>query len=158
MLRLDRYLERRDRTLDLASGRLVDVERSAASHAEVRLFQSRGGRTLIDCESLGDHRVEVWEDWVAGAQPPAATRVVIDFLEVLESARLGAPRAFDLPAMSARHDLFLRRLLAREARTRGWLTDRSCSSWTSRACRRRRPWRCSISRVGMRDPTSSCAR
>jgi DNA-binding NtrC family response regulator len=121
MLRFDRYLERRDRTLDLASGRPVDVERSAAPDGEVRLFQSRGGRTLIDCESLADHRVEVWEHWVAGAQPPAAARVVIDFLEVLESARLGAPRAFDLPAMSARHDLFLRRLLAREARTRGWV-------------------------------------
>jgi DNA-binding NtrC family response regulator len=121
MLRLDRYLVRHDRTLDLASGRLVDLERSAASHRDISLFQSRGGRTLIDCEPLDDHRIEVWEHWLAGAQPRDASRLVVDFLEVLEGARLGAPRAFDLPTISARHDVYLRRLFAREARTRGWV-------------------------------------
>ncbi len=121
MLRFDRYLVRHDRTLDLASGRLVDLERSKASPTDVRLFQSRGGRTLIDCESLDDHRVDVWEHWLAGAQPRDAERLVVDFLEVLEGARLGAPRAFDLPTVSSPHDLYLRRLFAREARTRGWV-------------------------------------
>lgn len=121
MLRFDRFLVRHDRTLDLASGRLVDLERSAASHRDVSLFQSRGGRTLIDCEPLDDHRIEIWEHWLAGAQPSDASRLVVDFLEVLEGARLGAPRAFDLPTISARHDVYLRRLFARESRTRGWV-------------------------------------
>ncbi|HUE87187.1 MAG TPA: sigma 54-interacting transcriptional regulator [Vicinamibacterales bacterium] len=121
MLRLDRYLAMHRRTLDLASGRLVDLERSKAAHGGVRLFQSRAGRTLIDCEVDGDHRVDVWEEWIAGSQPCGAERVLVDFVELLESARLGAPRGFDLPARSARHDAYLRRLLAREARTRGWV-------------------------------------
>jgi DNA-binding NtrC family response regulator len=121
MLRFDRYLVRHDRALDLASGRLVDLERSPESLATIRLFQSRGGRTLIDYESLDDHRVEVWEHWLAGPPPRIAERLVVDLRELLEAARLGAPRAFDLPTVSARHDLYLRRLFAREARTRGWV-------------------------------------
>jgi DNA-binding NtrC family response regulator len=121
MLRLDRYLVEQDRALDLASGCLVALERTKVTHAATRLFQMRDGRTLIDCESLGDHRLEVWEGWRAGPQPPHAEQRLIDFLEVLESARHGAPRAFDLPAAGARDDAYLRRLFAREARTRGWV-------------------------------------
>lgn len=121
MLRFDRYLVEHDRALDLASGRLVDMERSRGPHPDVRLFQSRGGRTLIDCEAIDDHRVEVWEPWLAGRQPRDADPVRIDFAELLDSARLGAPRGFDLPAGSTRDDAYFRRLLAREARTRGWV-------------------------------------
>jgi DNA-binding NtrC family response regulator len=121
MLRFDRYLVVHGRAFDLASGRRVELERSNATRADVRLFQSRGGRTLIDREPVDDHRVDVWEDWRAGPQPHAAERLRLDFLELLESARLGAPRAFDLPATSTRHDAYLRRLFAREARTHGWV-------------------------------------
>jgi hypothetical protein len=63
----------------------------------------------------------VWEDWIAGPAPPSLAEVTLDFTEVLECARLGAPRAFDLPSVSVRQDAYLRRALAREARLRGWV-------------------------------------
>ena len=121
MLRFDRYLLTHARALDLATGRSVDLERAARPHPDVPLLRSRGGRTLIDFEIVDGHRVEVWEHWVGHGQPRDLQSVAIDFAELLEGARLGAPRAFDLNPPLLRHAASVRRLLAREARVRGFV-------------------------------------
>ena len=121
MLRFDRYLVANHRAIDLASGRLVHLEPSTPPTAKVALFQSRGDRTLIDFESVDHQRVDVWEHWVARRRPPELEALVVDFVELLECARVGAPRAFDVPPRGERHDAYVRRVLAREARVRGWV-------------------------------------
>ena len=121
MLRFDRYLVTRDRALDIASGEAVELRRATRKCAPAALFQSRDGCTLIDADCVNGRRVEVWEPWVAGAAPKRLATLVLDFVELLESARHGAPRAFDLPATSARELAYVRRVLAREARVRGWV-------------------------------------
>jgi DNA-binding NtrC family response regulator len=121
MLRFDRYLPVHDRVIDVASGQLVEIEAHDTRRAELRLFQSRAGRTLIDLEAGGDRRVEIWERWAPGPQPAGVDLLLADFAELLECARLGAPRAFDLKAATPRQHAYLQRLFAREARVRGWI-------------------------------------
>jgi DNA-binding NtrC family response regulator len=122
MLRFDRYLLARSRALDLSSGNLVELERtSAAPRTCAALFASRGGRTLIDVEPATDGRIEIWEQWTAPRAPRALDEALICFRELVESARLGAPRAFDLAASRTGDREYLRRALAREARVRGWI-------------------------------------
>jgi DNA-binding NtrC family response regulator len=87
----------------------------------MRLFQAHEGRTLIDRDTTSSHVVEAWEAWSAGAAPSGLPTLVLDFIEMLECARHGAPRAFDLPTLSARQHAYVRRALAREARIRGWV-------------------------------------
>src|SRR5690606_14902673 len=114
------YLVTAARTLDLASGRCVSLERSREGRTTTALFESRDGRTLIDFEATDDHRVDVWEHWTVRGRPRGVDTLVADFAELLESARLGAPRAFDLHSPRPSHYEFCRRVLAREARVRGW--------------------------------------
>ena len=122
MLRFDRYLVTHKRALDLASGQLVALVRTTSRRADsCALFQTRGGQTLIDLEPSGNTRVEVWEHWLAGAMPKNIAPLVDDFVELLECARHGAPRAIDLPAGTPRQHAYLIRVLAREARVRGWV-------------------------------------
>ncbi len=121
MLRFDRYLVAESRTLDLATGRSVNLEPSRKSRAEVALFQSRRGRTLIDLDLTGRGRVEIWERWICRRRPARVDVTVADFIEMLECARLGAPRAFDLPGGHAGDHEYLTRAFAREARIRGWV-------------------------------------
>jgi DNA-binding NtrC family response regulator len=121
MLRFDRFLERHGRVRDLASGCDVQLEKTRTRHSHTRLFQARGGRTLIDLDVTTTHVVEVWEAWTPGGVPSSLPSVLVNFLELLECARHGAPRAFDLPSLSPRQDAYIRRVLAREARVRGWV-------------------------------------
>ena len=85
------------------------------------LFTSHGGRSLIDLDTSGGARVEVWEQWLPRRRPPRLETDVTDFGEMLECARHGAPRAFDLSGDRPRDHEFLQRALAREARVRGWI-------------------------------------
>ena len=160
MLRFDRYLVAHDRTLDLASGQYVTFKKEPALRRSPRhqrslasslpaIFTAHDGHTLIDVEVERSRRVEVWEPWRPGPVPKRLASVVADFSEVIDVARLGAPRAFDAPLCSARQQAYVRRVLAREARLRGfvpialdclvalvagtslrlpaWLADRSCA-------------------------------
>jgi DNA-binding NtrC family response regulator len=73
--------------------------------------------------------------------PPALDETLLCFGELLESARLGAPRSFDLSAPRSADREYLRRALARAARLRGWVpiaaemlgqfTRRHRQSWPS---------------------------
>jgi DNA-binding NtrC family response regulator len=122
MLRFDRYLFARSRALDLTSGNPVEIERTATdARTPARLFTSRAGRTLIDVEPVTGGRIEIWEQWLPRRAPRALDQTLLCFGELLESARLGAPRAFDLSAPRAADREYLRRALAREARLRGWV-------------------------------------
>src|SRR5512145_2108667 len=132
MLRFDRYLVTRARTLDLASGHRVRLKKTRSPRIDTRdrsapqkrclaVFESRAGETLIDVDIDGEQRIEVWERWTSGVTPNAASGLVVNFDELLESARLGAPRAFDLPPLRPRQHAYVRRVLAREARIRGWV-------------------------------------
>lgn len=121
MLRFDRYLVDDSRALDLATAHHVDLQHSREPCAEVALFQSRRGRTLIDLDLSGRGRVEVWERWIPRRRPPRLEATLTDFIEMLECARLGAPRAFDLPSGHAGDHEYLTRACAREARIRGWV-------------------------------------
>jgi DNA-binding NtrC family response regulator len=122
MLRFDRYLPAHTRTLDLTSGNLVEVERTRdTSRASAPLFTTRAGRTLIDIEPAPLGRFEIWERWSVRRVPAALHETRATFVEVLDGARLGAPRAFDLIAHRSSDREFLRRALAREARMRGWV-------------------------------------
>jgi DNA-binding NtrC family response regulator len=122
MLRFDRYLLARSRALDLTSGNLVEIERVTSSRrTPARLFTSRAGRTLIDLESAVNGPIEVWERWLPRRTPRALDDTLLCFGELLDGARLGAPRAFDLSAASAADREYLRRALARAARVRGWV-------------------------------------
>jgi transcriptional regulator with GAF, ATPase, and Fis domain len=123
MLRFDRYLVARDRALDLATGRAVELRRATRAGTPPALFHSRAGYTLIDVDldCANRRRVEVWESSVAGRAPKHLPTLVVAFAELLESARHGAPRAFDLPAVNARQVAYVRRVFAREARVRGWV-------------------------------------
>lgn len=122
MLRFDRYLVAHSRALDLTSGNLVDVEHPrTATHASAALFTSRGGRTLIDVEPASRGRIEIWESWMPRRVPRTLGDAVTSFTELLDCARLGAPRAFDLVARRAADREYLHRALAREARVRGWI-------------------------------------
>jgi DNA-binding NtrC family response regulator len=121
MLRLDRYLVARDHTRDLATGATVSLRAVRRRQGDIALFRTRNGRTLIDLESTAGGCIEVWEEWTAGAMPVALVTILVDFIELLDCARHGAPRALDLPVFSTRQDAFIRRALAREARLRGWL-------------------------------------
>jgi DNA-binding NtrC family response regulator len=121
MLRFDRYLVAHTRAIDLASGQLVEFTRTKRAISDIALFESRGDRTLIDLEAMGDHSVEVWEQWLARGRPHDVEKVRREFVELLDCARLGAPRALDVPSYHARRDGCLRRILAREARVRGWV-------------------------------------
>jgi DNA-binding NtrC family response regulator len=121
MLRFDRYLLAHSRALDLATGCVVDLERTTRARTEIPLFHGRNGRTLIDFEAAATHRVEMWEHWRPRGQPRDTASIVGNFVELLECARLGAPRAFDLTAPHHVHAAYVRRVLAREARVRGWV-------------------------------------
>ena len=121
MLRFDRFLERRGRVRDLASGCDVQFVTTRTRHPHTRLFQARGGRTLIDLDVTTTHVVEIWEAWTPGNLPSSLPAMLVNFIELLDCARHGAPRAFDLPSLSPRQDGYVRRILAREARVRGWV-------------------------------------
>lgn len=121
MLRFDRYLVTPRRALDLASGRRVELVRAELTRGQAALFQTRRGATLIDIEATMSHRIEVWERWSAQPRPPRFASVIVDFVELLTEARLGAPRTLALPPSDSRHHDLLRRVLAREARIRGWV-------------------------------------
>ena len=86
MLRFDRYLVVHSRTLDLASGNVVHLERSRTPRASDALFHTRGGRTLIDLEAAANGRVEVWEPWVPHGRPARLDIEVTNFIEMLECA------------------------------------------------------------------------
>jgi len=122
MLRFDRYLLARSRTLDLTSGSIVHLERTRVDgRPVVALFGSRDGRTLIDVEPARKGRIEIWERWTPRRRPAVLDDAITSFTETLECARLGAPRAFDLTAGRSCDREYLRRALAREARLRGWV-------------------------------------
>ncbi len=122
MLRFDRYLLTRSRALDLTSGRVVELERTRAdSRSSAPLFTTRAGRTLIDLEPADGGRIEIWERWTPRRVPLGFEQTRINFAEVLECAKHGAPRGFDLTAARARDREYLRRALGREARLRGWV-------------------------------------
>ena len=121
MLRFDRYLVTRDGTRDLATGADVAIVHVRAAGAHTRLFTSRDGRTLIDIDIADDGRVEVWETWPAGRPPKTLSTLLVDYTEMLECARDGAPRAFDLSARTSHEHAYVRRAFAREARLRGWV-------------------------------------
>ena len=123
MLRFDRYLVVRARShpIDLATGQVVDVRRAPARGPQASLFDTRRGRTLIDLESSESERLEVWEPWAPRQRPLALGQELLNFTELLDCARHGEPRAFDLRARHARDHDYLKRALAREARLRGWV-------------------------------------
>ena len=123
MLRFDRYLvvRSRARPIDLATGQVVDVRRRSTRSPAVSLFDTRRGHTLIDLESSGSSRLEVWEPWAPRQRPRSLDEELANFAELLECARHGEPRAFDLRARHAREHDYLQRALAREARIRGWV-------------------------------------
>jgi DNA-binding NtrC family response regulator len=122
MLQLDRYVRRRgSAALDLATGCEVSIESSAPRGGDVPLFAVRGGRTLIDREATPRVRLDVWETWVPASSPGGLETIRDDFVEMLNEARDGAPRAFDLCASDRDGYDYARRLLAREARGRGWV-------------------------------------
>jgi len=121
VLRFDRYLAMRARALDLASGRIVEMESSRVPRATIPLFQSRQARTLIDFEAVGGRRIEVWERWVPQARPERLEPELTNFNEVLECARAGRPRPFDLAGFRPTEREYLVRAFAREARVRGWI-------------------------------------
>ena len=127
MLRFDRYLTVRAHAaaIDLATGNSVDLGNHQEVHGDRRnfraLFATRGGRSLIDLDTSNGGRVEVWEQWLPRRRPPCLETVVGDFVEMLECARHGAPRAFDLGGDRPRDHEFLQRAVAREARVRGWI-------------------------------------
>jgi DNA-binding NtrC family response regulator len=120
MLRFGRYFVWKGIAFDLATGHPVEIELSGDAKLGRALFDRWNGRTLIDLDHAGG-RVEIWERWLAKQRPARWSAVRLDFLEVLECARLGAPRAFDVTARTAGEYGFLRRALAREARLAGWL-------------------------------------
>jgi DNA-binding NtrC family response regulator len=121
VLRFDRYLAWQSRTLDLASGRLVEIERVTRTADATALFDIVRGRTLIDVDIDQQTQIEIWDRHAPRVGRGDVTQVTHTFVELLEGARLAAPRAFELPHDSmARHDrLWL--MLAREARVRGWV-------------------------------------
>ena len=127
MLRFDRYLAVRSHAgaIDLATGNPVDLEGRGDVQSErdpgPALFTTERGRTLIDLEASDERRLEVWERWLPRRRPPRFETEIFDFVEMLECARHGAPRAFDLSAGQPRDHEFLQRALARETRLRGWI-------------------------------------
>lgn len=122
MLRFDRYLVAHSRTLDLTSGSLVDVEHACVTAAScAALFTTRASRTLIDVEPAANGRIEIWEHWRPRRAPDALADTLASFGEAMDCARLGAPRAFDLIARRTVDREFLQRVLARDARLRGWI-------------------------------------
>jgi DNA-binding NtrC family response regulator len=143
MLRFDRYLLTRSRALDLTSGKVVEVERSRAdARSSAALFTTRAGRTLIDLEPAEGGRIEIWERWTPRRVPRGFEQTRINFAEVLECARHGAPRGFDLTAARAPDREYLRRALGREARLRGWvpIAAELLGVFTRRRSRQWPPW------------------
>jgi transcriptional regulator with PAS, ATPase and Fis domain len=120
MLHLDRYLRGRRSTLDLATGRDVWIEPSSADSQSLTLFDARDDRTLIDEGTMAESSVRVWERWRPPTRCPDVQAMRDDFVEMLQQARHGAPRALDLQT-SGECYAYARRVLAREARTRGWI-------------------------------------
>jgi len=121
MLRFDRYLGSRSPVLDLATGRRVDLSRWRTADRDAALFESRRGRTLIDLDAAAGRRVEIWERWAPMADAHRADAEIADFVELLECARDGAPRVYDMRANTAAAREYLTRVFAREARVRGWI-------------------------------------
>jgi DNA-binding NtrC family response regulator len=121
MLRFDRYLVTRSHAIDLATGCAVAIVGARADDVSPTLFTSRAGRLLIDLECSGERRYEVWEPSPPLAVPIDLRQQHVTFVEVLECARSGAPRAFDLLPARAGSIEYLTRALAREARVRGWV-------------------------------------
>ncbi len=122
MLRFDRYLLAASRALDLTSGNLVELERTQSdARNAAALFTTRDGRTLIDVEPASRGRYEIWEQWLPRRSPRDLDATLVSFVEVLECARHGAPRPFELSAGRKADRDYLRRALAREARVRGWI-------------------------------------
>jgi DNA-binding NtrC family response regulator len=122
MLRFDRYLLAESRALDLTSGNLVELERTRGDvRSAAALFTSRDGRTLIDVEPASRGRYEIWEQWLPRRAPRNLDATLVSFVEVLDCARHGAPRPFELAAFRKADRDYLRRALAREARVRGWI-------------------------------------
>ena len=121
VLRFDRFLGSRSPALDLATGRPVDITVGSRGVSDAAVFESRAGRTLIDLDLAGGRRVEVWERWVAPGNVRRSDSAIRDFIELLDAATLGAPRAFDLSSAEAAQPHYLRRAFAREARRRGWI-------------------------------------
>ncbi|MGE3276204.1 MAG: sigma 54-interacting transcriptional regulator [Vicinamibacterales bacterium] len=119
MLYLDRYRKGQDGWMDLATGRRVEIARGRRPEAAVRLFGTGPGGALIDLATDGQAPVLVWE-----AGLPRAARVEVGRIagvtDALDAARHGRPRLVapdDLRGFGA----WEWRLLAREARLRGWV-------------------------------------
>jgi transcriptional regulator with GAF, ATPase, and Fis domain len=121
MLRFDRYLATRSHIRDLATGQPVQIVRARTDRAPAPLFSARTGRTLIDLECRGDRRFEIWEQWQPPDEPAHLRDHLSAFIELLDCARAGAPRAFDLAEMPTAATQYVRRAFAREARVRGWV-------------------------------------
>jgi DNA-binding NtrC family response regulator len=126
MLRFDRYLvaPSRSHTMDLATGSVVHLDHPAipGGHTAVRaLFSVHHGRTLIDCEPEDDRRIEIWERWISRRRPPQLEVDLRDFVEMLECARHGSPRACPLGNRHGCDHGLVVRAFAREARVRGWV-------------------------------------
>jgi DNA-binding NtrC family response regulator len=122
MLHLDRYVRKGDsRALDLATGCDVSLESSPPDSFRLELFRRHRGRTLIDYTESAGSRLAVWERWVPPHVTPDVDTVRLDFVEMLDQARQGAPRGFDLMMASRADSGFVWRVLAREARLRGWV-------------------------------------
>ncbi len=121
MLHCDRYLGHGSRIIDLATSQRVYLKRSPSDCRRPILFARRGGLTLIDFDAIGERSLDVWERWAPGHRPRGLAIFVRDFIEMLECASLGEPRAFTLDSGSAASYDYLVRTLAREARVRGWI-------------------------------------
>ncbi len=128
MLHLDRYLALTgSRAIDLATGRRVAIEQpdparaGAGASGERPLFAARQGRLLIDAAAVAGERIEIWERVRVRHLPGALEPAVLAFAEMLECARHGIPRLFDVTGRRARDQACLVRLFAREARLRGWV-------------------------------------
>jgi DNA-binding NtrC family response regulator len=140
MLRFDRYLVARSRAIDLATGRPVDIVRAPADRSALPLLTPREGRTLIDLEADGARRFEIWERWLAPAAPKNLAQQLTSFIELVDCARAGAPRAFDMPDAPAAAIAYLRRAFAREARVRGWVPI-DIAQLAAASGGARQPWR-----------------
>jgi DNA-binding NtrC family response regulator len=119
VLHLDRFLGARSHALDLATGRSVQL--ISSDDSAMAVFDTRDRRTLIDLDVSGGRRLEVWERWSPAGSLLSSDVRIRDFIEMLDCAVHGAPRAFDASGGALVDQPFLRRAFAREARRRGWV-------------------------------------
>ena len=122
MLMLDRYLVAGGRALDLATGATIRWRvRRGSGAALPPLFTVRGRAWLIDFDTRGSSRVEVWEAIAGVTRTDDSTEAVHAFRAALSDARDGQPRAIDMAEAAADSWPRTHRLLAREARLAGFV-------------------------------------